>query len=102
MNVTRLHNENASALHLQLHLLYGIGKNLNIEDESFFGYSLFPTQFEYAIEVYGAERKIAISKFVYLCIIRLLTYFTELEFWTIQVESSYILTRPQNFAKSLP
>ena len=55
MNVTRLHNENVSAL--QLHILYEIEQTLNIEVESFFGYFLFPTQFEYVIEVYGAGKK---------------------------------------------
>ena len=93
MNVTRLHNENTGDL--QLHILSWIEKNLEHRSWKLLnitGYFLFPTQFEYVIEVYGAEKKTnknaKISKFVYLCII--LLHFsapsisqTELEIWTI-------------------
>ena len=73
MNVTRLHNENVSAL--QLHILYEIEKTLNIEVESFFGYFLFPTQFEYVIEVYGAGKKMQFpSVFTFASFFYLLTY----------------------------
>ena len=57
MNVTRLHNENVSKCLTVAYTICRNRKTLNIEVESFFGYFLFPTQFECVIEVYGAGKK---------------------------------------------